>query len=138
MAELLLKEQKRQFRVIELIASENFASSYTLKLQGSCLTNKYSEGYPGARYYGGNEVIDEIEMLAQKRTLEAYKLDPNEWGCNVQAFSGCPANFAIYTALIPPGERLMGMSLSEGGHLSHGFYTPTRKVSATSLFWESK
>lgn len=102
------------------------------------MTNKYSEGYPGARYYGGNEVIDEIELLAQKRTLAAYGLDGNEWGCNVQAFSGCPANFAIYTALIPPGERLMGMSLSEGGHLSHGFYTPTRKVSATSLFWESK
>lgn len=109
-----------------------------MKMQGSCLTNKYSEGYPGARYYGGNEVIDEIELLAQKRTLEAYNLDPNEWAVNVQAFSGCPANFAIYTALIPPGERLMGMSLQEGGHLSHGFYTPTRKVSATSLFWESK
>ena len=109
-----------------------------MQLQGSCLTNKYSEGYPGARYYGGNEYIDEIEKLAQKRTLDAYKLDPEEWAVNVQCFSGCPANFAIYTALIPPGERLMGMALTEGGHLSHGFYTPTRKVSATSHFWESK
>ena len=138
MAQLLLSEQKRQFRGIELIASENFASRYTLQLQGSCLTNKYSEGYPGARYYGGNEFIDEIELLAQRRALEAYNLDENEWAVNVQAFSGCPANFAIYTALIPPGERLMGMSLTEGGHLSHGFYTPTRKVSATSAFWDSK
>ena len=66
-----------------MIASENFASRYTLQLQGSCLTNKYSEGYPGARYYGGNEFIDEIELLAQKRALEAYGLDPNEWACNV-------------------------------------------------------
>ena len=107
-------------------------------MQGSCLTNKYSEGYPGARYYGGNEFIDEIELLAQKRALQAYGLDENEWAVNVQAFSGCPANFAIYTALIPPGERLMGMSLTEGGHLSHGFKTATRNVSATSLFWESK
>ena len=109
-----------------------------MELQGSCLTNKYSEGYPGARYYGGNEFIDEIERLAQRRALAAYGLNEDEWACNVQVFSGCPANFAIYTALIPPGERLMGMSLTEGGHLSHGFYTPTRKVSATSLFWESK
>ena len=107
-------------------------------MQGSCLTNKYSEGYPGARYYGGNEFIDGIERLAQKRALQAYGLDENEWAVNVQAFSGCPANFAIYTALLPPGERLMGMKLAEGGHLSHGFYTPTRKVSATSMFWESK
>ena len=107
-------------------------------MQGSCLTNKYSEGYPGARYYGGNEFIDEIELLAQRRALQAYGLDENEWAVNVQAFSGCPANFAIYTALIPPGERLMGMSLTEGGHLSHGFKTATRNVSATSLFWESQ
>jgi len=90
-------------------------------MQGSCLTNKYSEGYPGARYYGGNEWIDKIELLCQKRALEAYRLDSEKWGVNVQCFSGCPANFAIYTALIPPGGRLMGMSLAEGGHLSHGF-----------------
>lgn len=66
-----------------MIASENFASRYTLQMQGSCLTNKYSEGYPGARYYGGNEFIDEIEMLAQRRALAAYGLNENEWGCNV-------------------------------------------------------
>ena len=134
----MLKEQKRQFNGIELIASENYTSRYVLQMQGSCLTNKYSEGYPGARYYGGNEWIDEIERLAQDRAMEAYQLDKDIWGVNVQAFSGCPANFAIYTALIPPGGRLMGMSLAEGGHLSHGFYTENRKVSATSMFWESK
>ena len=102
------------------------------------MTNKYSEGYPGARYYGGNEWIDEIEKLAQDRAREAYRLDKDIWGVNVQPFSGCPANFAIFTALIPPGGRLMGMSLAEGGHLSHGFYTEKRKVSATSMFWDSK
>lgn len=138
LAGLLMKEQKRQFNGIELIASENYTSKYVMQMQGSCLTNKYSEGYPGARYYGGNEFVDDIERLAQSRALEAFRLNKDMWGVNVQSFSGCPANFAIFTALIPPGEKLMGMALSEGGHLSHGFYTEKRKVSATSMFWQSK
>lgn len=83
LAELMLKEQKRQHCGIELIASENYTSKYVLQLQGSCLTNKYSEGYPGARYYGGNEHIDEIERLAQDRAREAYRLDKDIWGVNV-------------------------------------------------------
>lgn len=83
LADLLLKEQKRQHCGIELIASENYTSKYVLQLQGSCLTNKYSEGYPGARYYGGNEYIDEIERLAQDRCREAYRLDKDKWGVNV-------------------------------------------------------
>lgn len=82
---------------------------------GSCLNNKYSEGYPGARYYGGNEVIDKIELLCQKRALEAYRLDPAEWGVNVQPYSGSPANFATYTAVMNPHDRIMGLDLPDGG-----------------------
>lgn len=105
---------------------------------GSCLTNKYSEGYPNERYYGGNQFIDQIELLAQKRALEAFKLDPKLWGVNVQPYSGSPANFATYTALVPPGGRITGLDLPSGGHLTHGFATEKRKVSATSLYFNSK
>ena len=83
-----------------------------LESLGSCLTNKYSEGYPGARYYGGNEFIDQIEDLARTRALKAYRLNPNEWGVNVQPYSGSPANLAVYTALMQPGEGLMGLDLT--------------------------
>ena len=93
--------------------------------------------YSTQRYYGGNEIIDKIELLAQKRALEAYGLDASKWGVNVQALSGCPANFAVYTALIGAHGRLMGLNLPDGGHLSHGFYTPNKKISATSVFFES-
>ena len=131
-------EKKRQFGGIELIASENFVNTATLEALGSCLTNKYSEGYPGARYYGGNQYIDMVERLCQKRALEAYRLSDKEWSVNVQPLSGSPANFAVYTALLEPGSRLMGLDLTQGGHLTHGFYTPTKKVSASSIFWESQ
>jgi len=137
MAELVRKEKQRQRRGLELIASENFTSRAVLDTLGSCLSNKYSEGYPGLRYYGGNEIIDKIELLAQKRALEVFGLDPAKWGVNVQALSGCPANFAVYTALIGPHGRIMGLNLPEGGHLSHGFYTPNKKISATSIYFES-
>jgi glycine hydroxymethyltransferase len=89
------------------------------------------------RYYGGNEVIDKIELLCKKRALEAFGLNPDEWGVNVQPHSGSPANFAVYTALVGPHGRIMGLHLPEGGHLSHGFMTPSKKISATSLFFES-
>lgn len=110
---------------------------------GSALTNKYSEGVPHARYYGGNQVIDQIESLCQERALKAYGLDPNEWGVNVQPYSGSPANFAVYTALLKPHDRIMGLDLPSGGHLTHGFYTYSKKektrkaVSATSVYFES-
>jgi len=100
--------------------------------------NKYSEGYPFARYYGGNQFIDQIESLCIKRALNLYGLNSDEWGCNVQALSGSPANFAVYTGLLQPGDKLMGLDLTNGGHLTHGFYTPAKKVSATSLFWSSQ
>jgi glycine hydroxymethyltransferase len=122
---------------LELIASENFTSKAVLECLGSCLTNKYSEGYPGKRYYGGTKHIDEMEVLCQKRALECYRLDPEIWGVNVQPYSGSPANFAVYTALLGPRGRIMGLDLPDGGHLTHGFMTATKKVSATSVFFES-
>lgn len=90
-----------------------------------------------ARYYGGNEIIDQVESLCQKRALETFKLNPEEWGVNVQPLSGCPANFAVYTGVVGPHGRIMGLHLPDGGHLSHGFMTNKRKVSATSVFFES-
>uniref|UniRef100_A0A0K0CXK5 Serine hydroxymethyltransferase n=1 Tax=Angiostrongylus cantonensis TaxID=6313 RepID=A0A0K0CXK5_ANGCA len=89
------------------------------------------------RYYGGNEFIDQMELLCQKRALEVFGLDPELWGVNVQPLSGSPANFAVYTALVEPNGRIMGLDLPDGGHLSHGFFTPARKVSATSIFFQS-
>ncbi|EME30478.1 glycine/serine hydroxymethyltransferase [Galdieria sulphuraria] len=135
--ELLEKEKRRQWKGLELIASENFTSKAVLEALGSAFTNKYSEGQPGARYYGGNQYIDELEILCQQRALEAFSLNPNDWGVNVQPYSGSPANFAVLTALLQPHDRIMGLDLPSGGHLTHGFYTAKKRVSASSIYFES-
>ncbi|VDM48309.1 unnamed protein product [Toxocara canis] len=135
--EIMKNEKKRQKRGLELIASENFTTKAVYDALGSAMSNKYSEGYPGARYYGGNEYIDQMERLCQARALKVYGLDPEKWGVNVQSLSGAPANFAVYTAIVEPNGRIMGLDLPDGGHLSHGFFTPQRKVSATSIFFQS-
>ncbi|KAJ1984431.1 glycine hydroxymethyltransferase shm1 [Dimargaris cristalligena] len=135
--DLVEKEKYRQFSGLELIASENFTSQAVIEANGTCLTNKYSEGLPGARYYGGNEYIDQIELLCQKRALEAFHLDPTEWGVNVQPYSGSTANFAAFTALISPQDRIMGLDLPSGGHLTHGYQTAKKKISSSSIYFQS-
>lgn len=89
------------------------------------------------RYYGGNEHVDEMERLTQRRALELFGLDADRWGVNVQPLSGAPANFAVYTGVVEAHGRIMGLDLPDGGHLSHGFFTPSKKISATSIFFES-
>lgn len=138
MRDLIDDEWERQRANMELIASENFTSLAVMQCLGSVLTNKYSEGRPGRRYYGGNEVIDKIELLCEKRALEAFGLDSEVWAVNVQPYSGSPANFAVYTGLLKPGDKIMGLDLPSGGHLSHGFETEKKKISATSIYFQSK
>ena len=121
-------EAKRQKEGIELIASENYVSENVLKAMGSILTNKYSEGYPDKRYYGGNEYIDEIEKECISRAKEVFHAQH----VNVQPYSGSPANLAVHLAFLNPGDRTMGMDLSAGGHLTHGF-----KVSISGKYFNS-
>ena len=115
-ADIIRREVERQNTTVQLIASENFASPAVLEAQGSVLTNKYSEGYPAKRYYGGNYVVDDAEELARQRARELFGAEY----ANVQPHSGANANMAAYMALLEPGDKVMGMRLDQGGHLTHG------------------
>lgn len=128
----ITEEAKRQEVTLDLIASENTVSDEVLAALGTSFTNKYSEGYPGKRYYPGNEVCDKVETLAKERLLKLFKLKPAEWHANVQPYSGSPGNLAVYGALMQPGDVLMGMKLSSGGHLTHG-----HAVSLTGRVWKA-
>lgn len=114
--DIIEREKERQMKGIELIASENFVSEQVMQAMGSCLTNKYAEGYPGKRYYGGCEIVDESEQLAIDRLKELFNA---EW-VNVQPHSGAQANMAVFMAVMKPGDKFLGLNLSHGGHLSHG------------------
>jgi len=127
---LIKSEEQRQKKMISLIASENYVSDDVLKALGSKFTNKYSEGYPGKRYYKGQTFTDKLEELCKERALKLFGLSKEKWAVNVQALSGSPANLAVYLALVPTGGKVMGMSLNHGGHLTHG-----HKVSATGKIW---
>ncbi|PIY68617.1 serine hydroxymethyltransferase [Candidatus Roizmanbacteria bacterium CG_4_10_14_0_8_um_filter_39_9] len=124
---LVKKEEKRQREGLEMIPSENYASTHVRAVLSSYLVNKYSEGYPKKRYYGGNENADEVEIIAQKRAKKIFKV-PH---ANVQPYSGSPANFAVYMATCSPGDTVMGQALTAGGHLTHG-----HNVSATGIFFK--
>jgi glycine hydroxymethyltransferase len=126
--ELVRQESARESAVIRLIPSENYVSRAVMQASGSCLTNKYAEGYPNKRYYEGQQVTDLIERLAQERAKKIFKADH----ANVQPYSGSVANLAAYAALIEPGDMIMGMSLTDGGHLTHGW-----NVSLSSKFYKS-
>ncbi|KAJ3204708.1 Serine hydroxymethyltransferase, cytosolic [Entophlyctis luteolus] len=134
---LVQKEKWRQYSCLELIASENFTSQAVMEANGSALTNKYSEGLPGARFYGGNEHIDVVENLCRARALKAFNLKDSEWGVNVQPYSGTTANFSALTALLAPHDRIMGLELASGGHLTHGHQTAKKKISSSAIYFES-
>lgn len=129
--DLISKEEARQTNTLNLIASENYVSEAARKILATRLSNKYSEGYPGKRYYSGNQYIDEIELLAQKLALEVFRLSPKKWAINVQPLSGTPANLAVYFGLYPKGAKIMAQSLDSGGHLSHG-----HKLSFGNALWK--
>lgn len=114
--DLIQKESERQARGIELIASENSVSNQVMEAMGSCLTNKYAEGYPAKRYYGGCEVVDQVETLAIERAKKLF----GAAYANVQPHSGAQANAAVFLAVLNPGDTFMGLNLDHGGHLSHG------------------
>ena len=119
-SKLIKAEEKRQQENLELIPSENYASPAVREALGSVLNNKYSEGYPGARYYAGQINIDQIEEIAKARALKMFKLSESSWHANVQPYSGSPANLAVYSSVLKPGDKILGMKLDQGGHITHG------------------
>ena len=122
--DLIEREHQRQLKGMELIASENFVSDEVMQAMGSCLTNKYAEGLPGKRYYGGCQVVDEVENLARERVKQLFGA---EWA-NVQPHSGAQANAAVLLTVLNPGDTFMGLNLAHGGHLSHGSFVNTSGI----------
>src|SRR5215472_11257630 len=127
-AKLIEGENRREHETVRLIASENYASRAVMQATGSCLTNKYSEGYPHKRYYEGQQVIDQVEELAKSRVQKLFGAEH----ANVQPYSGSPANLAVYLAFCKAGDTIMGLGLPAGGHLTHGW-----NVSITGKYWKS-
>src|SRR6184192_3853908 len=127
-AQLVAAEERRQAEKIRLIPSENYVSRAVLEATGTVLTNKYSEGYAGKRYYEGQQLVDQVETLAIERAKAVFGVDH----ANVQPYSGSPANFAVYFAFLEPGDTVMGMALPMGGHLTHGW-----PVSVTGKWFRS-
>src|SRR3989304_9551243 len=119
-SKLILAEENRQKNTIDLIASENYASEAVREATASILINKYSEGYPGKRYYAGQVYVDEVEEIAKERALKMFRLSSNSWHANVQGYSGSPANAAVYLGLLEFGDKVLGMKLDQGGHITHG------------------
>lgn len=137
--DLIKKEESRQQSDLEMIPSENFVSDAVREAVGSVLMNKYSEGQPFKRYYQGNQFIDQIEALVEQRALRAFSLTEDEWHVNVQPVTGSIANFAVYAALLNPGDKMLGMSLYDGGHLTHGWKLPEtgKPISFTARIYDT-
>jgi len=137
--DLIKSEEARQQSDLEMIPSENFVSDAVKEAVGSVLMNKYSEGQPFKRYYQGNQFIDQIESLVETRALKAFGLDESEWHVNVQPVTGSIANFAVYAALLNPGDKMLGMSLYDGGHLTHGWKLPEsgKPISFTARIYDT-